>query len=330
MPSPAHPPHNRTLIRLTAVLAALGLTAGAALAQSFPSKPVRMMVAYPPGGAVDVVARLMSERMGTDLGVPVVIENKAGAAGLIGAEQVARSPADGYSIVMSTVSSHAIAPSVYRKMPYDPVADFAPITLTVLTPYIVTVNPQVPAQNLSELIALARSKPGTLAFGSSGTGTTPHLAGELFNTLAGVKLTHVPYKGSAPMVNDLIGGQVQVAFDNTVIPHILSGRLRGLAVTGSARLASVPAIPTPAEAGLPGYEAVGWMGLMAPKGTPAVAIDRIQASAARALDHPEVKARIESMGFQAATGSPAAFAKFLNDEIAKWARVVRDAGIQPE
>jgi tripartite-type tricarboxylate transporter receptor subunit TctC len=200
----------------------------------------------------------------------------------------------------------------------------------VLTPYIVTVNPQVPAQNLSELIALARSKPGTLAFGSSGTGTTPHLAGELFNTLAGVKLTHVPYKGSAPMVNDLIGGQVQVAFDNTVIPHILSGRLRGLAVTGSARLASVPAIPTPAEAGLPGYEAVGWMGLMAPKGTPAVAIDRIQASAARALDHPEVKARIESMGFQAATGSPAAFAKFLNDEIAKWARVVRDAGIQPE
>lgn len=308
----------------------LAACAQTALAQSFPSRPVRMMVPYPPGGAVDIVARLMSERMSRELGVPVAIENKAGAAGVIGAEQVARSPADGYSVVMSTVSSHAIAPAVYRKMPYDPVADFAPITVTVLTPYIITVNPQVPANTLAELIALARARPGTLAFGSSGTGTTPHLAGELFNTLAGVKLTHVPYKGSAPMVNDLLGGQVQVAFDNTVIPHIRSGRLRGLAVTGSARLAAVPDIPTPTEAGLSGYEAVGWMGLMAPRATPAPVIARLQQAAAAALGQAEVKERLEAMGFQGAADTPEQFARFLASEIGKWARVVKDAGIQPE
>jgi tripartite-type tricarboxylate transporter receptor subunit TctC len=288
------------------------------------------VVPYPPGGAVDIVARLVAEKMGASLGQPVVVENKAGAAGLIGSADVMRAPPDGHVLVMSTVSSHAIAPSVYRKMPYDPVADFAPVSLVALTPYIVTVNPQVPARTLAELIALARARPGTLAFGSSGTGTTPHLAGELFATMAGVKLVHVPYKGSAPMVTDLLGGQVQVAFDNTVIPHIKAGRLRGLAVTGPARLSAVPDVPTPAEAGLPGYEAVGWMGLMAPRGTPEPVLARLQVEVARALDAPDVRERLEGMGFQAAAGSGARFADYLKAEIGKWAKVVRDAGVEPE
>ena len=329
-PSARPAPTRRSLLRLGAASAVLGTAPGIARAQAYPVRPVRLVVPYPPGGAVDIVARMVAEKLGPAMGTTIVIENKAGAAGLIGSEQVMRSPADGYTLVMSTVSSHAIAPAVYRRMPYDPVSDFAPVTLVALTPYIVTVNASVPARTLGELIALARARPGTLAFGSSGTGTTPHLAGELFNTLAGVKLTHVPYKGSAPMVTDLLGGQVQVAFDNTVIPHIRSGRLRGLAVTGSTRLAAVPDIPTPAEAGLPGYEAVGWMGLMAPRGTPEAVMTRLQAEVARALDAPDVKERLAGMGFQGAAGSGAQFADYLKAEIAKWAKVVRDAGIEPE
>jgi tripartite-type tricarboxylate transporter receptor subunit TctC len=191
-------PTRRSLLRLGAASAVLGATPGIVRAQAYPARPVRMVVPYPPGGAVDIVGRMVAEKLGPAMATTIVIENKAGAAGLIGSEQVMRSPADGYTLVMSTVSSHAIAPAVYRRMPYDPVADFAPVTLVALTPYIVTVNASVPARTLGELIALARARPGTLAFGSSGTGTTPHLAGELFNTMAGVKLTHVPYKGSAP------------------------------------------------------------------------------------------------------------------------------------
>ncbi len=327
--APASPARRRGLLAATAPLLLATLPGGAA-AQAWPSRPVRLVVPYPPGGAVDQVARMLVDRLAGSLGQPVVIENKAGAAGVIGSDEVRRAAPDGHVLVMGTVSSHAIAPAVYRKMPYDPVADFAPVARVVLTPYIVTVNAQVPARTLAELIALARSKPGSLSFGSSGTGTTPHLAGELFNTMAGTKLVHVPYKGSAPMVTDLLGGQVQVAFDNTVIPHIRSGRLRGLAVTGPARLAAVPEIPTPAEAGLPGYEAVGWMGLFAPRGTPEPVLARLQAEVARALEAPEVRERLAGMGFQGAAGTGAQFADYLKSELAKWATVVRDAGIEPE
>lgn len=320
---------SRFLSFAVALCVALGVPL-AAIAQDYPGKAVRLVVAYPPGGAVDQVARLLAERLTASLGQTVIIDNKAGAGGLIGSDVVAKAAPDGYTLLLGTVSSHAIAPSVYRKMPYDPVADFAPISLVALTPYIITVNANVPARTLAELIALAKAKPDTLNFGSSGNGTTPHLAGELFNTMAGTRINHVPYKGSAPMVNDLLGGQVQVAFDNTVIPNIKAGKLRGLAVTGPARLAAVPDIPTAVEAGLPGYEAVGWMGLYAPKGTPAPIVARLAADTAKAMALPEVREKLNAMGFQAKTDSPAAFDAYLKSETAKWTKVARDANVQPE
>jgi tripartite-type tricarboxylate transporter receptor subunit TctC len=330
-------PRRRTGLRqLTGLIAgALGLAAlGAAplpvSAQEFPTKPIRLVVPYPPGGAVDQVARLIAPKLEATLGQPLVIENKAGAGGLIGSEQVAHAPADGYTLVFATVSSHAIAPAVYAKMPYDPLGDFTMISNVALTPYIITVNPNVPARTLKELIAYAKANPDKLNFGSSGKGTTPHLAGELFNTVAGTKITHVPYKGSAPMVTDLLGNQVQVAFDNTVIPHIKSGKLIGLAITGPARLASVPDIPTAAEAGLPTYQAVGWMGFMGPKGMPAAIADKIAKATATALAATDVRERLDTLGFQGDAGTPAAFTAFVAAEKARWAKAVADAGIKPE
>jgi len=318
------------IVVAAAVMSAAAAISPFASAQEYPARPVRLVVAYPPGGAVDFVARLLAEKLAASLGQPVIVENKAGAGGLVGSEQVAKAAPDGYTLLLGTVSSHAIAPSVYRKMPYDPEANFAPVSLVALTPYIITVNPDVPARTLAELIALAKGKPDALNFGSSGTGTTPHLAGELFNTMAGTKIHHVPYKGSAPMVTDLLGGQVQVAFDNTVIPNIKAGKLRGLAVTGPARLAAVPDIPTAAEAGLPGYEAVGWMGLYAPKGTPAPVVARLAAETAKAMAAPDVREKLNGMGFQAKTDTPAAFATYLRSETAKWAKAAKDANLQPE
>jgi tripartite-type tricarboxylate transporter receptor subunit TctC len=318
------------MLATLAITLSAAMTAAVATAQTYPQKPVRLIVPYPPGGAVDTVGRLLAVRLEAALGQPVVVENKAGAGGLIGSDQVAKAAPDGYQIVFGTVSSHAIAPSVYKKMPYDSLADFAPISLVALTPYIVTVNPQVPVSTLSELVAYAKANPGKLNFGSSGKGTTPHLAGELFKTLAGVEMTHVPYKGSAPMVTDLLGGQVQVAFDNTVIPHIKAGRLKGLAVTGPARLESMPDIPTGVEAGLAGYEAVGWMGLMAPKGTPESITRRLAEETAKAVRSPEIVERLAALGFQSKTNSPSEFYAYISAEKEKWAQVVKAANIAPE
>lgn len=322
-------PSRRALL-LAGVAAALAAPVPLALAQEYPARPVKLVVAYPPGGAVDQVARLLAEKLSASLGQPVVVDNRAGAGGLVGSDAVAKGANDGYTLLLGTVSSHAIAPAVYRKMPYDPVTDFAPVSLVALTPYIITVNPAVAARTLPELIALAKAKPDALNFGSSGTGTTPHLAGELFNTMAGTRIAHIPYKGSAPMLTDLLGGQVQVAFDNTVIPSIKGGKLRGLAVTGPARLSAVPDIPTAAEAGLPGYEAVGWMGLYAPKGTPAPIVNRLAAETAKAMAAPDVQEKLSAMGFQPKTDSPGQFDAYLRAETAKWAKVARDANVQPE
>ncbi len=318
--------------RLTSCLVGtlLTLTLGAASAQDWPNRPVRLVVPYPAGGAVDIVARALAEKLSTALAQTVIVENKAGAGGLIGADAVAKSAPDSYTVVMGTVSSHAIAPAVYRKMPYDAETDFAAVSLVALTPYIITVNAAVPVKTLRELVSYAKANPDKLNFGSSGTGTTPHLAGELFNTMAGTKITHVPYKGSAPMVVDLLGGQVQVAFDNTVIPNIKAGKLRGLAVTGPARLAAVADIPTAAEAGLPAYEAVGWMGLYGPKGLPMSIRNRLAAETAKAAATPDFIAKMEGLGFQARTGSPAEFDAYLKTETSKWAKVVKDAGVPQE
>ncbi len=327
LPNPQRPT-RRTLTRL-ACAAAL-LIAAAAHAQEWPSHTIRIVVAYPAGGAVDIVTRLLAEKLTTALGQPVIVDNKAGAGGLIGSDSVARATPDGYTLLMGTVSSHAIAPAVYRKMPYDAQADFAPVSLVALTPYVITVNPAVPAKTLRELMAYAKANPDKLNFGSSGTGTTPHLAGELFNTMAGTHISHIPYKGSAPMLADLLGGQVQVAFDNTVIPSIKAGKLRGLAITGPARLAAVADIPTAAEAGLPGYEAVGWMGLYAPKGTPGPLRAQLAAAIAKAAATLEFMTKMESLGFQAKTGTPAELDAYLKTEQTKWAKVVKDANVPQE
>ena len=324
---------RRLVARIGALLPAVGAVIAlsqSALAQELPARPLRIVVPFPAGGAVDIVTRSLGERLSAGIGQPVLVENRAGAAGLIGSEWVAKAAPDGQVFLMGTVSSHAIAPAVYRKMPYDPSADFAAVSLVALTPYIITVNPDVPVRTLRELIAHARSHSDKLNFGSSGTGTTPHLAGELFNTMAGIAIRHVPYKGSAPMVTDLLGGQVQVAFDNTVIPHIKAGKLRGLAVTGPARLSTVPDIPTAVEAGLPGYEAVGWMGLYAPRGSAAAIVNRLAAETEKAVATPEFRARMEGLGFQARASGAAEFDAYLNTEKTKWAKVVKDANVAQE
>lgn len=316
-------------LRLALATAAFALSSFVHAAD-WPSGPIKLVVPYPPGGAVDQVARPLAEKLSVALGQPVVVDNRAGAGGLIGAEAVARSAPDGSTFVMGTVSSHAIAPAVTKKMPYDPVADFAPVSLVALTPYVITVNPAVPATTVGELIAYAKANPDKLNFGSSGTGTTPHLAGELFNTMAGTKIAHVPYKGSAPMLTDLLGNQVQVAFDNTVIPNVKSGKLRALAVTGKTRIAALPDVPTAQEAGLPGYEAVGWMGIYAPKGTPSAIVSRMASEIGKAMAQPDIRDRLAAQGFQAATDTPAQFDACLKSEMAKWTKVAREANVQPE
>ena len=310
--------------------ALLAVVAHSAFAQAWPTQPVRIVVPYPAGGAVDFLARQYAAKLSVELRQTVLVDNRAGAGGLIGADYVAKARPDGYTLVLGTNSSHAIAPSVVKKMPYDPVNDFAPVSLLAVTPYVVVVNPEVPAKTLAELIALAKSKPDTLAFGSAGSGTTPHLAGELFSTMTGVKMRHIPYKGSGPMVNDLLGGQIQLAFDNSAMSQIKAGKLRALSVTGSHRLPSLPDVPTPAEAGLPGYEVLGWFGLYAPKGTPNDIVALLARETRKIMAMPDLVERITGFGLTARPIAQAEFNAFLVSDTAKWANVVKDANVQSE
>jgi tripartite-type tricarboxylate transporter receptor subunit TctC len=310
--------------------ALLAVVAHSAFAQAWPTQPVRIVVPYPAGGAVDFLARQYAAKLSIELRQTVLVDNRAGAGGLIGADYVAKARPDGYTLVLGTNSSHAIAPSVVKKMPYDPVNDFAPVSLLAVTPYVVVVNPEVPAKTLAELIALAKSKPDTLAFGSAGSGTTPHLAGELFSTMTGVKMRHIPYKGSGPMVNDLLGGQIQLAFDNSAMSQIKAGKLRALSVTGSHRLPSLPDVPTPAEAGLPGYEVLGWFGLYAPKGTPNDIVSLLARETRKIMAMPDLVERITGFGLTARPIAQAEFNAFLVSDTAKWANVVKDANVQSE
>lgn len=320
----------KCMLRGFAAVLLLAAALPAALAQTYPAKGVRIVVAYPPGGATDVVSRVLAEHLSRSLGQAFVVENRPGAGGLIGSDVIAKAAPDGYNLLMGVVSSHAIAPSAYKSMPYDPIADFSTISLAAGTSFFITVHPSVPAQNLAELMQLARARPGTLNFGSSGKGTTPHLAGELFNSMARVQIQHVPYKGSAPMLADLLGGQIQVAFDNTVVANVRAGKLRALATTGPRRVAALPDVPTAAEAGLPGYEVVTWMGMMGPRGLPAPIAARIAGEMARIMVLPEVVERLAALGFQPLTNTPSQFAEYLAAERAKWAKAARDAGIEPE
>jgi tripartite-type tricarboxylate transporter receptor subunit TctC len=319
-------------MKAPSVLAALLFAASAAaFAQPFPSKPIRLVVTYPPGGGADLMARLLAPKMSESLGQPVVVENKPGASGQIGAGEVARAAPDGYTLMLDA-ANHAVNPSLYASLPYDAAKAFQPIALLVRFPNMLVVTPSFPARDVNDLIAIAKSKPGSVAFASSGNGSAQHLAGELFRQKAGVEMTHVPYKGGGPALNDVIGGQVPVFFANMAsgLPHVKGGKLRALAVTGAKRSAALPDAPTMEEAGLAGYEVYEWNAIFAPAGTPAPVVARLSEAIAKALQAPEVRERIAGLGGEIAALDPAQTTRFIREQTELWGRVVRAANIKPE
>jgi tripartite-type tricarboxylate transporter receptor subunit TctC len=324
---------RRRLLVSLSTASLLSLTGiSAATAQGFPSRPIRLVVTFPPGGAPDILARTLAEKITPAWGQSIVVDNKPGAGGNIGAEFVARSPADGHTLVMGTVGTHAINGSLYAKLPYDMVRDFTPVTLIASTPNLLVVNNDVPARNLRELVALARAKPGTLTFGSPGIGTSVHVSGELFNSMAGVKTIHVPYKGRQMAIPDLLGGNITMMFDNmpSALPVVNEGKLRAIGVTSARRSPSAPEIPTLAEQGLPGFEATSWFALFAPAGTPRAVVDRLHTEVVRVFTLPDVKEKLAKLGLDPILGGPDELAKVQQSEIAKWAKVVKDSGAKAE
>lgn len=321
----------RSLLHAALACAALAAAAPAA-AQTFPTKQLRMVVTFPTGGAPDILARTISEKLDPAWGQTMIVDNKPGAGGNIGAEFVARAPADGHTLVMGTVGTHSINGSLYAKIPYDMVRDFAPVTLIASTPNLLVVNNDIPAKNLQELIALAKAKPGTLTYGSPGIGTSVHVSGELFNSLAGVKTTHVPYKGRQMAIPDLLGGSISMMFDNmpSAIPVVREGKLRAIGVTSAKRSASAPEIPTIAEQGLPGFEATSWFAVFAPAGTPRPVVDRLHAEIVRIFGLPDVQAKMKTLGLDPILGGPDELAKTQAAEITKWAKVIKDSGAKAE
>jgi tripartite-type tricarboxylate transporter receptor subunit TctC len=308
------------------------LSTGFAAADSYPSKPVQIIVPAPPGGALDIGARIVAQKLNETLGQPVIVENRPGASHMIAAAFVAKATPDGHTLLLGSQTALAVVPILYPKAGVDPVKDFAAAALIGNVPLILVVNPSVPAKSVRELIAYAKAKPGELNFGSGGVGTTPHMAGELFVTTAGIKLVHVGYKGEAPALTDLIGGHLSMMFSNVsaAMPHVKAGKLRGLAVTSPERQAAAPGVPTVAESGLPGYEVQTWLGLVAPAGTPREILARLNAEVAKAVARPDVKQRFADQGMTAAGGTPEQFADYIKSENVKWAKVIKDAGVQPE
>ena len=297
-------------------------------AQPYPSKPIRFVVPYPAGGPLDTVARLLAQKVSESTKQPVIVDNKPGAGGNIGADTVAKSAPDGYTILMGAVATHAINPALYASMPYDPVRDFAPVTQVASTPNVLVVNPSIPATTVREFIAHAKANPGKLNFGSGSTGSAGHLAGELFKTLAGVDMTHVPYKGAAPAMQDLIGGQIHLMFDNlaSALTQVRAGRVKALAVTTAQRSALAPELPTIAEAGLPGFDISTWFGIFAPAGTPRDALERLHAEFTRALASADVRERMVNLGADPVGNRPEEFAAYIRREAEKYARLVKASG----
>jgi len=319
--------------RRAALAAILALVAGTAFAQSsgaYPNHPVTLVVPYPPGGSADVLARAIGQKLGERLGQPVVVENKAGAATAIGAKAVAHAPADGYTLLLGTVSSQAINPAM-NKVGYDPVADFVPVAPLASIPFVFVANPAVPVSSVADVIALAKSKPGEIAYASAGPGTSNHLAGELFASEAKIKLLHVPYKGSAPALNDVLAGHVPLMFDlqATSMAHIQGGKLKPLAVTTRERSSLLPNVPTMAEAGVPGFEVSAWFGLFAPAGTPPPIVERLNTEVTAILKSPEMQKQLHDLGAEPELGTPAQYASYVKAEASKWAQTVKDAGLAP-
>jgi tripartite-type tricarboxylate transporter receptor subunit TctC len=310
-----------------AVLVAL-VPAPAAQAQAFPSKPVRLVIPFPAGGPLDAVGRIIAQKLTETWGQNVVVDNRPGAGGNIGADLVAKAAPDGYTVVMGALSTHAVNPSLYPKMPYDAVKDFAPISLVAITPNVLVVNPAVPVSTAKEFIAYAKANPGKLAFGSGSNGSAGHLAGELFKVETGTDLLHVPYKGAAPAMQALLAGDTQLMFDNLAssTPQVKAGKLKALAVTTAQRSRLAPDLPTLAESGLQGFDISTWFGLLAPAGTPADIIAKWNAEVTRILNAPEMRERLNALGAEAAPGTPAEFAQLIAGETAKYARIVKLSG----
>jgi len=321
---------RRTLIAASLSALALGAIVLPAQAQDkWPSKPITYVVPFPAGGTTDILARLIGQKLGPALGTTVIIDNRPGAGGNIGSELVARAAPDGYTIMGGTISSHSINASLY-KLSYDPLKSFAPITLIGTNANVLVVNPASPFKSVKELIAAAKAKPDSLSFASAGNGTSQHLSAELFKTMAGINMVHIPYKGSAPAIQDVIGGQVPLMFDTTVVagPFIQSGKVRALAVTSAKRVATLPDVPTMAEAGVPGYEVVSWQAMFAPAGTPPAIVQRLQTEVAAILKQPDVQERLAKLGVDPSGMAPQQLAEFQAAEIAKWAKVVKAANVK--
>ena len=304
------------------------LAAGVAGAQSWPAKPIRWIVPFAPGGTTDILARTISDKLTIALGKPVIVENNPGAGGGVGAVQTAKAAPDGYTIMGGTISTHAINASLYKTLPYDPVKDFTPITLIARVPNLLVVNPDVPAKNVKELIALMKANPSKYTFASSGNGTSQHLSGELFKSMAGVDMQHIPYKGSPAALQDVVSGQVTMTFDNitTAWPLAKAGKLRALAVTTAKRSPIAPDVPTLAEAGLAGYEIGSWQGVFAPAGTPVDVVKRLNAEIVKIINMPDVREKLVGLGAEPVGNTPDEFAALVKSEVVKWAAVVKQSG----
>ena len=323
----------RTVIeRLVRVVLLAAVGSAPALAQNYPTKPVRILIAQAPGSATDVISRVVGNRLSEGLGQPVVIEARPGAGGMLGTEAAARSAPDGYTLFMANNSTHGSNPAVYAKLPYDAIKDFAPIAFVASVPYVLVVEPSLPVKNVQELIALAKSRPGKMNYASAGNGSTHHFCGELLKSMSGIDLVHVPYKGSPPAIAGLLGGEVSLMFANLtdIGSQIKNGKVKALAVTTPKRAPSLPDLPTLSEAGLPGFEITSWFGLLAPAGTPAPIVARLNAETNKVLGRPDVQATLGAQGLELAPGSPEQFAAHIKSEIAKFSRIGKAAGIKAE
>ena len=302
-----------------------------AQSQPYPNKPIKIISPFATGGIADTFSRVVGQGLSESLGQPVVVENKTGGGGNIGADFVAKAPADGYTLVMGNIGSHAVNPYLIKNMPYDPLKDFEPVAYVLDAEGLLVVNPAIPVKNVNELIAYVKARPGQVSYGSGGMGTTSHLAGELFKSLAKVDMTHIPYKGNAPAITDLIGGQTQIMFATmpTVLPYVKADKLRALAVIGSSRASSLPDVPTVAET-LPGFDVSNWIGIFAPAGTPKPIISKLNTEIIKIMQQPAVQKRLETEGAKFKPMTPEAFGAFQKNEALKWSKTIKDAGIKPE
>ena len=313
----------------TVILSALAVSA---VADDYPNKAIRLIMPYPIGGSIDIAGRMVAQRLADNLGQAVVVDNRTGAGGIVGTETGARAAPDGYTVLMGGVGTLALSPSLQKNLPYDPNKDFTPVTLLVTIPYVVVVQPSFKAANIRELIALAKAKPNEINYGSGGSGSAPHLAAELFKTMADVRITHVPYKGSTPAITDTMSGQVQLTFTGipSVMTQMKAGRLRPIGVTSLKRTAALPEVPTIAESGVPGYEVNPWFGVLLPARTPQPLVSRLNAEILKVLQLPATRERFAAEGFEAAGNSPAQFAAYIKTEQIKWGKVIKEAGIKAD